>query len=184
MVKKDTYYFSHDFHARTDKNIIKLRMKMGMEGIGLYWCMVEMLHEEGGYLLRTECERIAFELQTDSERITQLIENFDLFKFDDNRFWSNSALGRIDERKAKSESARKSQSYRTYNANDMRTHNERYAKKGKERKGNSKNIESNSLTNDNENQKNNENGTKEYKNFKSQGEDLFHSRISRSHKTD
>jgi hypothetical protein len=183
MSKKERFYFSHDLHARTDKDIIKLRMKMGMQGVGLYWCIVEMLHEEGGYLMRTECERIAFELQVDVGCITQLIENFKLFSFDEEKFWSESALKRIDIRKEKSISASKSANImwerRKRYANGMRSHSEGNANKGNESKVNSKNIDSSSLTNGDENfqNKNNDHGKKEFRNFKAQGEDTFFKRI-------
>jgi len=36
-MKKEAYYFSHDSNARQDEKIIKLRMKLGWEGYGLYW---------------------------------------------------------------------------------------------------------------------------------------------------
>jgi hypothetical protein len=103
---KETFYFSHDYNARNDKEMVKVRMKMGMEGIGLYWCIVEMLYEENGYLLRSEYERISFELRSDLNRITMLIESFALFKFDDEKFWSTSVLDRLKIRKEKSEKAK------------------------------------------------------------------------------
>jgi hypothetical protein len=184
MSKKERFYFSHDLHARTDKDIIKLRMKMGMQGVGLYWCIVEMLHEEGGYLMRSECDRIAFELQVDVGCITQLIENFQLFSFDEEKFWSESALRRIDIRKEKSVKASESANImwerRKRNANGMRTHSEGNANKGKEIKGNSKNIDSSSLTNGDENFKNDQDGT-QFKNFKAQGEELFAHRLAKKY---
>jgi Domain of unknown function (DUF4373) len=102
---KETFWFKHDLNARGDKEMIRVRMKMGMLGIGLYWCIVEMLYEEGGYLLRSEYERIAFELQSKESDVTKLIETYNLFQFDDTRFWSNSALVRISLRATKSKKA-------------------------------------------------------------------------------
>lgn len=142
---KDTFWFKHDHNARTDKEIMKVRMKMGMAGVGLFWCIVEMLHEEGGYLMRTECERIAFELHAEPEMVASLINNFDLFKKDEEKFWSKSVLDRLDDKKAKSEKARESANYRHHGTNDMRTHNERDAntmlreeKRGEENKNQKK----------------------------------------------
>lgn len=120
---KETFYFSHDYNARSDKEMIKVRMKMGMTGIGLYWCIVEMLYEEGGYLNRSEYDRISFELQSNYDDITMLIEQFQLFKFDDKKFWSNSVLDRLKKRKDKSDKARESINYRWNNTNVKRTKN-------------------------------------------------------------
>jgi hypothetical protein len=135
---KETFYFSHDYNARSDKEMIKVRMKMGMAGIGLYWCIVEMLYEEGGYLKRSEYERITYELQSTYDNITMLIEQFDLFKFDDDKFWSNSVLDRLKKRKDKSDKARESISYRWNDTNVKRSNSERNTikeRKGKENKG-------------------------------------------------
>lgn len=120
---KETFYFSHDYNARSDKEVMKVRMKMGMSGIGLYWCIVEMLYEEGGYLNRSEYERISFELQSNYDDVTMLIEQFQLFKFDDKKFWSNSVLERLKKRKEKSDKARESINYRWNNTNVKRTKN-------------------------------------------------------------
>jgi len=51
-------YFSHDYNARNDTKLVKVFMKYQLKGIGAYWCIIEMLYEEGGYLLRSEYERI------------------------------------------------------------------------------------------------------------------------------
>lgn len=82
-------------------------MKHGMQGVGVYWCIVEMLYEEGGYL-PLEYERISFELRIGIEIIQSIIKEFELFKFDENRFWSESVLSRLQERCDKSEKARHS----------------------------------------------------------------------------
>lgn len=134
---KETFYFSHDYNSRSDKELIKVVMKMGMSGIGIYWCIVEMLYEEGGYLLRTECERIAFELRTDVGSITQIIETFNLFKIDSDKFWSDSVLHRLEIRDEKSAKARKSAFKRWENADALQTQSDANAikeRKGKENK--------------------------------------------------
>jgi len=100
-------------------------MKFGMEGVGIYWCIVEMLHEEGGYLLLSEYERISFELRTNIDSITSIINDYKLFQTDQEKFWSNSALTRIEEKNKKSEMARLSVSYRKDRTNVQRTYNDR-----------------------------------------------------------
>lgn len=142
---KETFYFSHDYNSRSDKELVKVIMKMGMNGIGIYWCMVEMLYEEGGYLMRTEYERIAFELRSHIDSITQLVETFKLFKYDDEKFWSESVLNRIDKRNSKSIKARESANLRWENANAMRSHSDGNAIK--ERKENNISINNNTVFN-------------------------------------
>jgi hypothetical protein len=138
----ESFYFSHDYNARSDRKMLALQMAMGVEGIGIYWCVVEMLYEEGGYLMLSECERIAFELRTDKERITKVIDS-DLFSNDGMRFWSESILKRLGKRYEKSEKAKKSAEKRWKDANAMRTHSDGNAikeRKEKERKENIKDI--------------------------------------------
>ena len=101
-------YFSHDYNARNDKKLIRLNMKHGLSGIGAYWCIVEMLYEEGGYLATSEYERIAFELRTENDLIKNVIKSFDLFIIENDIFHSETALDRINKRNEKSQKARES----------------------------------------------------------------------------
>lgn len=92
-------YFSHDLNARNDRKLVKLAMKKGLAGVGLYWCIVEMLHESGGLIENKEIERIAFELRVDTQEVVEIIYDFDLFVNDGVSFWSESALKRIEKQK-------------------------------------------------------------------------------------
>jgi hypothetical protein len=104
---KETYYFPHDYNARCDRKLVNVIMKHGMEGIGVFWCLVEMLYEEGGYM-PLEFDRITFELRTDIKIVQSIIKEFDLFENDGSKFWSESVLSRLQKRADKSEKARKS----------------------------------------------------------------------------
>jgi hypothetical protein len=104
---KDTYYFSHDYFSRTDRKLVAITMKHGMEGIGVFWCLVEKLYEEGG-AMPLEYERISFELRTNEDVIRSVINDFELFEHDDDLFWSKTVIDRLKLRKEKSEKARKS----------------------------------------------------------------------------
>jgi len=131
-------YFSHDYNSRNDKKIIKLSMKHGVSGIGIYWCIVEMLYEESGYLNVNEYERISYELRTDYEIVKSVIQDFELFKTDGDLFYSESALNRLNERSEKSQKARESINKRwnkiKNNTNVIRTNNDSNTIKVKESK--------------------------------------------------
>jgi len=101
-------YFSHDFHARSDPKLIKLLMKEGVAGIGVFWCIIEMLYEQGGLIEVADYETIAFELRSDCELIKRVVENYGLFLFDSEKFYSNAVIERLEERNVKSEKASKS----------------------------------------------------------------------------
>lgn len=139
MPKSDAYYFSHDYGSRNDPKLQKVLMKLGQEGKGVFWDLVEMLYEQEGYLLLSDCESYAFALRSDTDCISSLINDFKLFENDGERFWSNSVLNRLNMRKEKSNKASEAALKRWNNrkdANAMRTHSGSNARKGKERKGN------------------------------------------------
>ena len=106
-MSKETLYFRHDCNSRTDRKLVNLIIKHGMIGIGVYWCIVEMLYEEGGYLPQ-EYERISFELHSDYDIVKSVIHDFQLFNLDDEKFWSERILEELKERCEKSDKARES----------------------------------------------------------------------------
>ncbi len=116
-----TDYFSHDYNARRDPKLVAVRMRLGYEGIGIYWSLIEYLYEQGGYLLISQCDCIADELRTHSEKINTLIFDFELFENDGVKFWSPTAINRLKIRAEKSEKASNSAKKRWNYANAMRT---------------------------------------------------------------
>ena len=135
---KETFYFSHDYNSRSDEKIKQLIYVHGYEGYGLYWAIIEELYQNAN-AMRLQCERIAYELRTDKERIASIINDFDLFVVDGDHFYSKSIQKRLSMRNDKSRKASESAKKRWENANAMRTHSERNAikeSKGKESKGN------------------------------------------------
>jgi hypothetical protein len=106
---KDSYYFPHDYHARNDPKLEELFLKLGCEGRGIYWTLIEMLYENKGYLLlEGKIDYYANALRTDSERITTVLNEYGLFKNDGKVFWSESCLERLKRLEEKREKARQS----------------------------------------------------------------------------
>jgi hypothetical protein len=139
-MKKEAYYFSHDSNAKDDPKILQLRMELGWEGYGLFWALIELLRNESDYRMRTHYKSIAFALQTQEDTIKKLINDFDLFVIDEQCFWSESLLKRMELKEERSEKARESAKKRwnqNNDANAMRTHSEGNADamQLKERKG-------------------------------------------------
>jgi len=56
-------WFRHDSMANTDAKLIKLRIKYGMEGYGLYWFCIELIAND------VSAKNITFELEHDAEII-------------------------------------------------------------------------------------------------------------------
>jgi hypothetical protein len=136
-MKKDTYYFSHDYNARTDIKIKRLIAKHGYEGYGLYWAIIEDLYQNAN-ALPMDCESIAFDLRTNENIVNSVINDFDLFIINDNLFGSLSVQRRLIERDERSSKARDS-AFKRWNkdTNAMQSHSEGNAikeRKGKEMK--------------------------------------------------
>jgi len=101
-----TEYFSHDYDSREDEKIQELIYKLGMEGYGIYWSVVEMLYKNDGYM-QTHYERIAHALHVDSKQVKSVVTEFGLFDINETTFHSESVLRRLELRKDKSVSAKK-----------------------------------------------------------------------------
>lgn len=106
-MSKDCFYFSHDYHARHDPKLEALFLDHGLEGIGAYWCIIEMLYEQG-CSMPTHYERISKALHSEVELIRSVLNDYDLFQVTDNSFTSYSVQRRFQERLEKSEKARES----------------------------------------------------------------------------
>lgn len=92
-------YITHDMGAREDPKLIRLQMDMGGLGLGIWWCLVEMLWENDGYL-PMDSAAIAFSLRwAKPDEVQAVIFNYGLFDNDGTKFWSPGALSRIEEMK-------------------------------------------------------------------------------------
>lgn len=96
---KDTYYFQHDYNARNDPKLQEVLLEHGVAGVGIFWCVIEQLYEQGGKLPHKACKSIAFALHVDCKLVESVVKDFDLFKLDARHFWSKSVITRLDRRK-------------------------------------------------------------------------------------
>ena len=157
-MKKDSFYFTHDYLARSDHKIKKLLFNHGGLGYGIYWAIIEDLYSNANEL-PMDFDVIAFDLRCNVDTVKSIIFDYDLFVIDGNNFSSNSVKRRLAEREEKSTKARKSainrwgqdpiinnknanemQSQCERNANAMQTQCERNAIKEKKRKEKKENI--------------------------------------------
>ena len=111
-MSKDAYYFSHDSNARNDQRLLKIRMKHGMEGYGIYFAIVEMLREQQDYILTLpDIPCIAYDLRVEIGLIEEIVFNYDLFEVDDDKFYSRSLKRRMEKldekKKVRAEAGRK-----------------------------------------------------------------------------
>ena len=135
-------YFNHDSVARLDIRVIKLRSKLGYEGYGIFWAVLELLFTEENKLCVEDYNSLAFGLQCDAKVLKQVIEDFDLFVVEDGCFYSRRLNNHIEEINNKSNKAKQNASKRWNNATAMQPHSDRNASKVNKSKVNkSKSIE-------------------------------------------
>ena len=106
-------YFSHDSDARNSDKLMKVRMKLGAEGYGIFFMLIERLREEEGYKSTIDYDTLAFDLRVEPEKVKQVVENYDLFKIteDGKYFYSDSFNERMEmmdaKRKKRAEAGKK-----------------------------------------------------------------------------
>ena len=95
---KSTNYFSHDSNACNDEKLVRLRMKQGAAGYGVYFMILERLREEADYMSAKDYNMIAFDLRVDAAIVKSVVEDFGLFTFTDDGkcFYSESFTRRMD----------------------------------------------------------------------------------------
>ena len=109
---KESYFFSHDYNARQDPKMQEVLMDYGVAGIGIYWCIIEQLYEQGGRLLLSNIKAIAFSLHANIDDVRSIVGNYGLFENDGVEFWSPSVSRRLESRKQTSEKRTKAASKR------------------------------------------------------------------------
>ena len=106
-MKKDTYYFSHDYNAHNDVKILFLRQQLGMEGYGIFWFLIESLADSGGILPMKIIPVLAMQMQVPEIKVKAVIESFDLFMINDEIFFSQRLLDHLQIRNVASENGKK-----------------------------------------------------------------------------
>ena len=97
MNTKATNYFSHDSNARNDEKLVRLRMRHGAAGYGVYFMILERLREDKNYMCATDYNMVAYDLRVDAKLIKSVVEDFGLFVFtnDGKYFYSDSFINRM-----------------------------------------------------------------------------------------
>jgi hypothetical protein len=154
-----SYYFQHDFNAANDEKILYVRSIYGMEGYGLYWYFIELMHQSQDSKLKCKLiNGISYQLNIDIDKLLQFYNtciDTELFVTDGDFYWSQRVLENKDlqeeKRKSKSFAGKKGMEKRwssiSYNDSitedntDITEYNKRKEIKGKEIKGNINLIE-------------------------------------------
>lgn len=119
-LRKDAFYFSHDANAQDDHKCMKLIDQLGMEGYGIFWALVERLRNENEYKLPVSvCSIYAKRWGTSKEKVDAVVNNYGLFKIEDDYFFSERLIRSMD---YKSEKGKKAAAVRWKNASAMQVH--------------------------------------------------------------
>lgn len=103
---KGKYYFQHDYNALNDPKIVAMRYQYGMEGYGLYWAIIEMLHAADNHKLPVkDYQFIAIAKQTEAfakqneanfesvkNYVNACVNTYELFSSDGIYFWCERVL--------------------------------------------------------------------------------------------
>jgi general stress protein YciG len=101
-MKKDAYYFSHDANARNDIKILRLRRQLGVEGYGIYFMVVEVLREQIDHKLPiSSIPDLAYDFNVSEEKVKTVILSYDLFRMEDDLFFSERLLRSMEEYNSK-----------------------------------------------------------------------------------
>jgi len=109
MVKLPNDYFPHDFNARTDRKILRLRQVLGVEGYGIYWMLIETLatEEDFSYPI-SDIDLLSDTFGTSKEKVEAVVKQFGLFEIDKQaKFFSLSLIARMQKYIELSNKARK-----------------------------------------------------------------------------
>ncbi len=111
--KLEKHWFKHDISASSDNKIAELEMNHGFVGYAVYFKLIEQLYLNDGKLEYNNA-KIAWRLRAPDDKetlqmISSVIEDFGLFKFDENNLiYSPRALNGLEEILSKSKKAKDS----------------------------------------------------------------------------
>ncbi len=81
-------FFPHDINASQDPKIIRLLMKHGSKGYGLYWRIIELMAQNSKGELTIDYNLLGYTLRESAELIKSVIHDFDLFVISSESFYS------------------------------------------------------------------------------------------------
>lgn len=88
-------YLQHDFNSRNTPLHLQIRRNHGMEGLGIYWCIIEQLYECGGYMPK-DYDLLAYDLRTDAIKVADIV--MIAFQTTDTEIYSEEVLNKLIQR--------------------------------------------------------------------------------------
>jgi hypothetical protein len=107
---KNSFYFDHDYNARTDSKTLCLRAKYGWDGYGLYFATLESLCESGGFIQREALAGLSLGLNKAEAEYSTFLDfciQIKLLKEDKRGIFSERIIEHLAYRKFLSDSGKK-----------------------------------------------------------------------------
>ena len=108
---KESFYFTHDYGARNDPKILELRAEYGLEGLGLYWCVAEIMAEaDDGYINPKLLGGISVGFGISKSKMQEYIDfmiGVELLREDENGYYSERMMKHKKIRKILSDAGKK-----------------------------------------------------------------------------
>ena len=106
-MKKDTFYFSHDYSTTSDPKVQAFLSMFGATGYGVFWRIIEMLHEDQNHKLPLKkylFTAVGFQLKVEATEVEQMIHSLindcELLKSDNDYFYSERVLANMEKRES------------------------------------------------------------------------------------
>lgn len=103
-------YIPHPSNCRVSSNILRMLMREGVAGYGIYWMLLEMLRDAQDFKMFYFPESFAYAMHCqDVDQVARVCKDYGLFKFDNEDYmsseWLEDAMGEYSDKKAKLQEA-------------------------------------------------------------------------------
>ena len=95
--------FTHSVSISSDIRMQRVIRTLGMEGVGVYWMIMEALCRDEGSLALVTLSDLAFAMHVKEDLVRELVLDSGLFEFDENDFWSKELIEDLLQTKEESE---------------------------------------------------------------------------------
>lgn len=122
-------YLPHPSNMRTSSHVLRMRIREGAAGYGIYMMLLETLRDADGRKVFDFAEGLAFAInESDVDLVDRVIHNYDLFEIDENGYvaspWLDAQMAEYDAKKqAAVEAGRRGAAKRYGKAADEKSEN-------------------------------------------------------------
>lgn len=93
-------YFEHEFGSRKGTTLTEITKNYGLEGVGVFWCLVEMFYEKNGVIEQNDVEMFAWQVRAEVDIFDRIIDKY-FKREDDGKIYAPNVIERIKEREQK-----------------------------------------------------------------------------------